>query len=70
MTFGKKLIDHPVIRNKIAHMIRQVEATHAWMESLAYQTMHMPAEIQPIRLVSYSRHSDRISPPLIMPLYH
>ncbi|KAG1078144.1 hypothetical protein G6F42_024405 [Rhizopus arrhizus] len=31
-------------------MIRQVEATHAWMESLAYQTMHMPAEIQPIRL--------------------
>ncbi|KAL9551022.1 hypothetical protein PS6_005211 [Mucor atramentarius] len=49
-TFGKKLIDHPVIRNKLAHMIRQVEATHAWMESLAYQTMHMPAEIQPIRL--------------------
>ncbi|KAI8645493.1 hypothetical protein BD408DRAFT_411518 [Parasitella parasitica] len=46
----KKLIDHPVIRNKIANMIRQVEATHAWIESLAYQTIQKPAEIQPIRL--------------------
>jgi alkylation response protein AidB-like acyl-CoA dehydrogenase len=26
-TFGKPLIEHPVIREKIAHMIRQVEAT-------------------------------------------
>lgn len=50
-TFGKKLIDHPVIRNKLAHMIRQVEATHAWLESLIYQTLHMPEEIQAIRLV-------------------
>jgi len=37
-TFGVKLIDHPVIRNKIAHMARQVEATHSWMEMLIYQT--------------------------------
>ncbi|KAI8967865.1 acyl-CoA dehydrogenase/oxidase [Mycotypha africana] len=50
VTFGKKLIDHPVIRNKLAHMIRQVEATHAWMESLAYQSQQMPQDIQPIRL--------------------
>lgn len=49
-TFGKRLVDHPVIRNKFAHMIRQVEATHAWMESLAYQAQHMPPEIQAIRL--------------------
>ncbi|KAI8139052.1 acyl-CoA dehydrogenase/oxidase [Fennellomyces sp. T-0311] len=49
-TFGKRLIDHPVIRNKLAHMIRQVEATHAWMEILAYQSKHMPKEIQAIRL--------------------
>lgn len=49
-TFGKRLIDHPVIRNKLAHMIRQVESTHAWMESLAYQSMKMPEEIQAIRL--------------------
>ncbi|KAL0077635.1 putative acyl-CoA dehydrogenase [Phycomyces blakesleeanus] len=49
-TFGKLLVDHPVIRNKFAHMIRQVEATHAWLEILIYQSMHMPEEIQPIRL--------------------
>lgn len=31
-------------------MIRQVEATHAWMEILAYQTLHMPLDLQPLRL--------------------
>ncbi|EPB90036.1 acyl-CoA dehydrogenase [Mucor circinelloides 1006PhL] len=49
-TFGKKLIDHPVIRNKIAHMIRQVEATHAWMEILTYQASKLPPQLLPIRL--------------------
>lgn len=49
-TFGKKLIDHPVIRNKLAHMIRQVEATHAWMESLTYQATKIPAHLLPLRL--------------------
>ncbi|CAO3683335.1 unnamed protein product [Umbelopsis vinacea] len=49
-TFGKKLIDHPVIRNKLGHMIRQVEATHAWMEALAFQAQQMPEEQQVIRL--------------------
>ncbi|CEP09878.1 hypothetical protein [Parasitella parasitica] len=50
VTFGKKLIDHPVIRNKIAHMIRQVEATHAWMEILTYQANKLPPQLLPIRL--------------------
>lgn len=36
-TFGKRLIDHAVIRLKIAHMARQVEATQAWLESVTYQ---------------------------------
>ncbi|UZO21678.1 uncharacterized protein OCT59_014065 [Rhizophagus irregularis] len=40
-TFGKKLVEHDVIRNKLAHMARQIEATHAWMESLIYQTCRM-----------------------------
>jgi alkylation response protein AidB-like acyl-CoA dehydrogenase len=31
-TFGKKLIEHPVIRLKLAHMARQIEATHSWLE--------------------------------------
>lgn len=35
-TFGKKLIDHPVIRNKLANMARQVEASHAWLEHIIY----------------------------------
>lgn len=49
-TFGKKLIDHPVIRNKIAHMARKVEATHSWMETLIYQTTRMPSEMQMLKL--------------------
>ncbi|OZJ04561.1 hypothetical protein BZG36_02702 [Bifiguratus adelaidae] len=49
-TFGKTLIEHPVIRNKLAHMIRQVEATHGWMENLMYQTEKMPAHLRPLRL--------------------
>lgn len=36
-TFGKKLIEHPVIRLKLAHMARQIEATQSWLDSLVYQ---------------------------------
>ena len=36
-TFGKNLIDHEVIRWKIAEMIRQIESTHAWLETITYQ---------------------------------
>jgi len=36
-TFNKRLIDHPVIRLKLAHMTRQVESTHAWLEHVTYQ---------------------------------
>ncbi|CAO3672557.1 unnamed protein product [Umbelopsis ramanniana] len=50
MVFGKKLIDQPVIRNKLGHMVRQVEATHAWLESTLYQINTMPAQVQPLRL--------------------
>ncbi|KAI8813727.1 acyl-CoA dehydrogenase/oxidase [Cladochytrium replicatum] len=49
-TFGKKLVDHPVIRQKLAHMARQIEATHAWMETLIYQATRMPAEMQMLKL--------------------
>lgn len=33
-TFGKRLVDHQVIRHKIAEMARRVEATQAWIESI------------------------------------
>ena len=40
-TFGKKLIEHPVIRLKLAHMARQIEATQAWLDNLVYQAQNM-----------------------------
>ena len=40
-TFGKKLVEHPVIRLKLAHMARQVEATQSWLDNLVYQAQHM-----------------------------
>lgn len=40
-TFGKKLIEHPVIRMKLAHMARQIEASYSWLESLIYQCQKM-----------------------------
>merc|ERR1719218_283901 len=36
-TFGKTLVSQPVIRWKLAEMIRQIEATHHWIEGIAYQ---------------------------------
>ena len=36
-TFGKALINHEVIRWKIAEMARQVESTHAWLENITHQ---------------------------------
>ncbi|KAI7866669.1 acyl-CoA dehydrogenase/oxidase [Spinellus fusiger] len=49
-TFGQRLIDHAVIRNKLGHMIRQCEATHAWLESVLYQMNTLPKEVQADRL--------------------
>lgn len=40
-TFGKRLIDHPVIRMKLAHMARQIEASYNWLENLMYQCTKM-----------------------------
>lgn len=49
-TFGKRLIDHAVIRNKLGHMIRQVEATHAMSEQIAYQLDKMNAITKMVKL--------------------
>jgi alkylation response protein AidB-like acyl-CoA dehydrogenase len=40
-TFGQRLIDHPVIRFKLAQMARHVEATHSLLESVTYQMVTM-----------------------------
>ncbi|KAJ1499445.1 hypothetical protein HMI55_004395, partial [Coelomomyces lativittatus] len=43
-TFGKTLIQHDVIRQKLALMAGRIESGHAWMESLLYQTMQLPQD--------------------------
>lgn len=48
--FGKRLIDQPVIRAKIAEMGRSVMATHAALEDLTYQFKKMPKKLQPLAL--------------------
>ncbi|ORY09745.1 acyl-CoA dehydrogenase family protein [Clohesyomyces aquaticus] len=41
IVFGKKLIEQPVIRAKLAKMISHVEANQAWLEQIAYQMCQM-----------------------------
>jgi len=36
-TFGKRLIDHQVIRHKIVEMSSRIESVHAWIEQIAYR---------------------------------
>lgn len=48
--FGKRLIDQPVIREKIAEMARMITSTHAALEDLTYQFMKMPKILQPLAL--------------------
>lgn len=49
-TFGKPLIKHPVIRLKLAHMIRQIEASHAWLEAIVAQSSVLPNYVATLRL--------------------
>eukprot|EP00397_Hematodinium_sp_SG-2012_P032707 GEMP01034849.1.p1 GENE.GEMP01034849.1~~GEMP01034849.1.p1 ORF type:complete len:451 (+),score=94.48 GEMP01034849.1:40-1392(+) len=49
-TFGKKLIEHQVIRWKIAEMSRQVEASHAWLETVTYNIETMIEQEADIKL--------------------
>jgi alkylation response protein AidB-like acyl-CoA dehydrogenase len=49
-TFGKKLIEHPVIRLKLAHMARQIEASYNWLENVVYQCERMSETEAMLRL--------------------
>ncbi|BFZ54786.1 hypothetical protein PYCC9005_001823 [Savitreella phatthalungensis] len=40
-TFGVRLFDHPVINMKLAQMGRQIEAAHAHLENIIYQSSQM-----------------------------
>lgn len=49
-TFGKVLIEHPVIRDKFAQMARQIESLQCWIEFVYYQMHKMPSRIVDERL--------------------
>ena len=53
-TFGKTLIEHPVIRAKVGEMARQIESTHAMLELLTYQMTKMPKKEQMTKLAADS----------------
>ncbi|KAK5660150.1 hypothetical protein OQA88_13619 [Cercophora sp. LCS_1] len=42
LVFKKRLIDQPVIRQKLAKMIALCESHQAWLESITYQMCQMP----------------------------
>lgn len=50
MVFKKPLIEQAVIRNKMANMISQTEATYNWLENLTYQMTKMSYKEQSAKL--------------------
>jgi alkylation response protein AidB-like acyl-CoA dehydrogenase len=54
IVFGKKLIEQPAIRQKLAKMISHVEANQAWLEQIAYQMSNM----------SYAQQSRHLGGPI------
>ncbi|CAI6089312.1 hypothetical protein V2G26_005906 [Clonostachys chloroleuca] len=42
--FGKKLMDQPVVRHRLAKCLARLESQQAWVESFAYQLTKMPKE--------------------------
>jgi len=47
--FGGTLLDQPVVRNKLAHMARKVEATHALLEQVVYQSTKYDTDTTTLR---------------------
>jgi alkylation response protein AidB-like acyl-CoA dehydrogenase len=50
VVFGQKLIEQPVIRQKLAHMVSQVESVQNWLENITYQMTKMSHKEQTIKL--------------------
>ncbi|KAJ2898145.1 hypothetical protein MKZ38_004145 [Zalerion maritima] len=46
LVFGKRLIDQPVIRQKLAKMIALAESHQSWLETITYQMCNMPYKEQ------------------------
>ncbi|KAJ2995148.1 hypothetical protein HDV02_001033 [Globomyces sp. JEL0801] len=56
IVFGKRLIDQPVIRNKLAHMVAEVESVTNWLENMTYQFNSM----------TYKEANKRLAGPLAL----
>lgn len=48
--FGMTLIKQPVVRQKLAHMVAELEAVHSWLETLTYQMTQMSYAEMSMRL--------------------
>ncbi|KAI2469475.1 acyl-CoA dehydrogenase NM domain-like protein [Annulohypoxylon bovei var. microspora] len=46
LVFNKRLIEQPVIRQKLAKMIALIEANQSWLETITYQMCNMPYKQQ------------------------
>ncbi|CDH52513.1 acyl-dehydrogenase [Lichtheimia corymbifera JMRC:FSU:9682] len=57
--FGKRLIDQPVIRNKLAKMIAAVESVQSWTDNITYQMCHM----------DYKEQADKLAGPIALCKY-
>ena len=54
-TFNKRLIDHQVIRHKLAEMIRHVESTHALLEQIAYQMNNNVSDLELVGILCLAK---------------
>merc|ERR1712065_54142 len=50
MAFGKPLISQPVIRQKLAKMVSELESVSAWFEALTYQMNKLSYDEQSAKL--------------------
>jgi len=58
--FGKRLIDQPVIRFKLAQMTAGVESCQAWLDSITYQ----------MNVMSYEQQSKQLGGPIALLKFH
>ncbi|CAK9044377.1 Acyl-CoA dehydrogenase apdG (Aspyridones biosynthesis protein G) [Durusdinium trenchii] len=63
--FGKPLIQQPVIRQKLAKMVSEVEAVTNWLENLTFQMTKLPYDMQSAKLAGtmslLKYHSTRVA---------
>jgi alkylation response protein AidB-like acyl-CoA dehydrogenase len=58
--FGRRLIDQPVIRYKLAEMSAAIESLEAWTDSITYQMSNM----------EYSRQATELAAPIALLKFH